>query len=276
MHSSESIPIKHKSSTYPIPTLSQFVDAKEMGESIFRQLDSPLWVLTAARKPQEGVVQNASTEPTFTDFNGMVVACVTAGSLPTNKHSRVVVTCSFDNLTTSLIRETGRFALNLLSTEQIDLVSHFGLQSGNQVQKFSAAFVRDHVDLENSVLSCDGDPPQLNCDPEKKVDNFPHRRLILANACAWMDCCVVAHVDFPDSTIFVADVLIQKTQIDVSKLQERSVAAQKRFQTKAPSFDIPLTRHTYNTTQPLQAKIHKEQIEEDTQTHFAKMGLSNS
>lgn len=77
-----------------------------------------LYILTAKDEKMNGCVINTLCQVTTTP-------------------NRIVITVNKDNLTTSIIQKTKRFNISILdTTAQFELISHFGFQSGKNVDKF--------------------------------------------------------------------------------------------------------------------------------------------
>lgn len=68
----------------------------------------------------------------------------------TTSPNRVVITVNKDNLTTSIIQKTKRFNVSILdATTKFELISHFGFQSGKNVDKFES--FKDFKLAENEI-----------------------------------------------------------------------------------------------------------------------------
>jgi len=55
----------------------------------------------------------------------------------TSQPLRIAIGVNKQNLTAEYIRQSGIFSVNILTTEDHDLVKHFGFQSGHKVDKFA-------------------------------------------------------------------------------------------------------------------------------------------
>lgn len=141
--------------------------------------NAPLWVITCADDENHGFRRN-----------GCVVGCVACAAVPSAIGGRMVVAISVEHKTTEIIKRTGRFVLNLLSSHQLDLVQHFGFQSGHSVDKFDSAIYGDVFDFW--VLQDYGIP-------------------VIADTCGWMALAVVQTCEFPDRIIFICN--IEKQQV---------------------------------------------------------------
>ena len=82
------------------------------------------------------------------------------------------------NFSYNLIKESGRFAVHVLRTDQVQLARHFGKQSGRQVDKFATVPYR---------TGKTGAP-------------------ILTDCLAYMDCRMADSTDSGDHTIFIGEV----------------------------------------------------------------------
>ena len=91
----------------------------------------------------------------------------------------VTVSVGKARFTHDMIRDSGVFAVNVISPEAIDTARHFGLKSGRKTDKFAG------IGYHTSVT---GSP-------------------ILKDCIAWMDCAVVSATDAGDHTLFLGEVL---------------------------------------------------------------------
>ncbi len=78
-----------------------------------------------------------------------------------------------------MIKNSGVFAVNVLSAENIPTGKHFGLKSGKKTDKFAGV------------------------DYDVKATGSP----ILKDCIAWMDCKVVSSMEAGDHTLFIGEVL---------------------------------------------------------------------
>lgn len=88
---------------------------------IYGQLDTPLWLVTAAHGSSRG---------------GMIATTVTQASI-VERMPRQIFTMNKRHNTHSLIEASGAFAMHLIGENQLDLVWRFGLQSGRNIDKLS-------------------------------------------------------------------------------------------------------------------------------------------
>ena len=111
-------------------------------------------------------------------YNAQIAVAISAASIVPDK-PRVAIKIQKRNLTHDLIYSSGGFAINFLSTDQLDLISAFGLVSGRDAEKLS------HVPYR---LGPSGSP-------------------VLERCWGYMDCRVVNALDGGDLTCFLGDVL---------------------------------------------------------------------
>ncbi len=95
---------------------------------------------------------------------------------------RIVAVISRFNFTHGLISQSKRFAVQLLASDQYDLVPHFGLYSGRDRNKFEG----------------------LN------IERTPGGLPLIAGTCGWVECIIVDAMDSGDRMIYLANVLHQK------------------------------------------------------------------
>lgn len=119
--------------------------------------------------------------------NAQIAVAISAGSIVLDK-PRVAIKIQKRNLTHDLIYSSGAFALNFLRSDQLELISAFGLVSGREVEKLSDVPYR---------LGPSGSP-------------------VLERCWGYMDCRVVNTLDGGDLTCFFADVLEGDTFSDSS------------------------------------------------------------
>lgn len=203
-------------------------------------------------------------------MNGMIAACVTWGSLPSATQARVIVTCSRDHLSYDIICRTKTFVLHLLNKDQSPLVHRFGLQSGKTIDKFDAAFVRDHVEGGDMLQSArnDGGVAANN-------DNINNNRPIpvVKGAVGVLVCNVVTELLFPDSVIFVAEIVNERHTLNVDQMLQQVAAWRQRDMNELPQV---LTRHRFALDQPEMAAQHVLQLKHDTETHHAAINDNSS
>ena len=111
-------------------------------------------------------------------YNAQIAVAISAASIVPGK-PRVAIKIQKRNLTHDLIYKSDGFAINFLSTDQLDLISAFGLVSGRDTEKLS------HVPYR---LGPSGSP-------------------VLKSCWGYMDCRVVNALDGGDLTCFLGDVL---------------------------------------------------------------------
>ena len=106
----------------------------------------------------------------------------------TSTPATIAVSMNHDNYTNSCIKESGKFAVSILSEQSAPgLIGTFGFQSGKEVNKF------DGVDaLEKEGIS------------------------VVADACAYVVCKVIDKMETPTHTVFLGEVI----DADVLKAEE--------------------------------------------------------
>lgn len=130
-------------------------------EKVFRQIHNGVFVVTTAKGDK---------------VNGMTAVWVARSSF---KPPLLSVSIGKQRYSHDLIRESGVFALNILSEKQIAQGKHFGFKSGKNTDKFK--------DIEYTTCKT-GSP-------------------ILKDIAGYLDCKVVNSCDAGDHTIFVGEVL---------------------------------------------------------------------
>jgi len=120
-------------------------------------------------------------------INGLTVAWLTRASFDP---PMVSVSVGKTRYSHGLIKESGVFAVNILSEGQTDIAKHFGFKSGKKVNKF-----------ENIVY-------------ETRITGSP----ILKDITGYLDCRVVSSCDAGDHTIFVGEVIDAGIMHDVKPL----------------------------------------------------------
>jgi flavin reductase (DIM6/NTAB) family NADH-FMN oxidoreductase RutF len=129
---------------------------------VYDLIDPPLWLVTAAHGPERG-----GFIATF------AVRASIVGSLP-----RMILGVAKQHHTWGLIEASGRFALHLLYSDQMDLVWRFGGQTGRNTDKLRGLPTRES----------------------------PGGSRLITNTLAWLDCRVEARMDTGDRTIYLAAV----------------------------------------------------------------------
>ena len=130
--------------------------------------------------------------------NAMIATWVIPATLATGR-MRLVVALSVSNLTTEMIASTGRFALQMLADDQLELLPRLGLPSGRDVDKLAG-------------LSLARTPAGLP---------------VAEGGCGWAECEVVGRLDSGDRVITLADVVAQRDGPGRAPL--RKVAAFERL-----------------------------------------------
>lgn len=143
--------------------------------SIFRLTNPEIYVVTTAFDNQ---------------IAGQVATWVTLATLVPDS-PRVVVILSPHTHTSSLLRQSQRFILHMLSETQAPWIEQFGLLSGHDQDKFQG------IEL---TYTDQGLP-------------------ILPGTCGWAVCQVSQHIDVGDRTIWVADVTVQSFHPDRQPLR---------------------------------------------------------
>lgn len=118
---------------------------------------------------------------------GKINACVTNTCIQVaNEPVRIAISVLNQNLTCDYIKESGFFSLSVLdNTCTFDLIKHFGLQSGKNINKF---------------------------------ENFPYKKdengspYIKTSVCSLLQCKVISKQDLGTHTLFIAQV--QDAQVE--------------------------------------------------------------
>ncbi len=109
--------------------------------------------------------------------SGHLATWIMPGTLVPDRQ-RVVAVLSPLNATHDLIRASGRFALNLLTEGQHDLIPRFGLQTAREVDKLAGlALTRTSSGLP-----------------------------LLPGTCGWAECVIVDFMDGGDRIVYLADI----------------------------------------------------------------------
>ena len=137
-------------------------------EKVFRQILNGVFVITTKQGNK---------------VNGMTAAWVTRSSF---KPPLLSVFIGKTRYSHQLIKDSGIFAVNILSEKQIAYGKHFGFKSGKNIDKFK--------DIEYTTAKT-GSP-------------------ILKNTAGYLDCKVVNTYDAGDHTIFVGEVLEAEAYYD--------------------------------------------------------------
>jgi flavin reductase (DIM6/NTAB) family NADH-FMN oxidoreductase RutF len=149
--------------------------------SMFSLTNHEIWVLTAHHEGRD---------------NGQVATWIMPATLVPDR-PRLVAVLSPQNFTHDLIALSGRFVLNLLAEDQADLLPHFGLASGRQVDKFAGA------------------------EPRRSPEGIP----VLDGCCGWAECRIVSSLDIGDRIVYVADILAQEIRPGMTPLRKKEAFA---------------------------------------------------
>jgi flavin reductase (DIM6/NTAB) family NADH-FMN oxidoreductase RutF len=149
--------------------------------SILSLTNHELYIVTAAH---EGVE------------NGQIATWIMPSTL-VRERPRIVAVFSPQNLTHRLIEASGRFVLNMLAVEQINLVPLFGLVSGRDFDKFDGMII------------------------ERTASGLP----VIPDTCGWAECVIVASNDGGDRKVYIADVVEQKVRSDKLPLRKNEAFA---------------------------------------------------
>jgi flavin reductase (DIM6/NTAB) family NADH-FMN oxidoreductase RutF len=155
------------------------VTAESSGRELLSWLWTPLVAVTAAF---DG------------DRSGQVAVSVHGASIVPSR-PRLTVALWKDNFTHDLALRSGAFAVHILRDDQDELVYHFGLQSGREVDKLAS------------------------CEHEAGITGSP----LLADCLAVFECRVVNHMDGGDHTQFLADVIASSRRSEGSPLWWRDL-----------------------------------------------------
>ena len=116
-----------------------------------------------------------------TSYEGKINGCITNTCIQAaSDPARVAISCINKNYTCELLKKSGVFALSILDqTCGFDLIRHFGMQSGRDVDKF-----------EGMELPTD-------------VNGLPYLDSV---SCAVLSCHVVDSTDLGSHTLFIAEI----------------------------------------------------------------------
>jgi flavin reductase (DIM6/NTAB) family NADH-FMN oxidoreductase RutF len=163
---------------------------------ILSSFDRTLWLVTAAHRRRRG---------------GLIATFVSSASLVPSL-PRMAVGLAKHHHTTSLVRQSGAFCLHLMSEADLDLVWHFALQSGHDVDKFATQ------------------PWSPRETGSPVLDRLP----------AWLDCRVEAVLDIGDRMLFVGEVVAGGEHTEPPPLTQRrllSLAPRNRLEAMADHVD---------------------------------------
>jgi flavin reductase (DIM6/NTAB) family NADH-FMN oxidoreductase RutF len=135
--------------------------------AIFDRTDRELWIVTARAGERVG---------------GLVATFVNQASI-VPELSRVLVGLAKQHHTSSLVEESGAFALHLIDEARLEWVWRFGLHSGREIDK-----------LTGLAWS-----PGATGSP------------LLDGALGWLDCRVEARLDTGDRTLYLAEIIEAKS-----------------------------------------------------------------
>jgi flavin reductase (DIM6/NTAB) family NADH-FMN oxidoreductase RutF len=144
--------------------------------SIFSLTNHELYIVTAAHDGAE---------------NGQIATWIMPATLARDL-PRVAAILSQQNHTHALIASSGRFLLNMLADNQVDLVPMFGLVSGRDFDKFDELLV------------------------ERTASGLP----IIPGTCGWAECVIVSSHDLGDRVLHIADVVDQRVTPERSPLRK--------------------------------------------------------
>jgi flavin reductase (DIM6/NTAB) family NADH-FMN oxidoreductase RutF len=146
-------------------------------KSIFSLTDHELYVISAIHGGKA---------------NGQIATWIMPASLVPDI-IRLVAVISPTNYTHDVIRQSQCFAISMLSKQQLDLVSHFGLKSGKDVDKFAS------IDCEYTPL---GIP-------------------IPKGSCGWIECSILESMNSGDRMIYYAEGMSFRTYPDQQPLRKK-------------------------------------------------------
>jgi flavin reductase (DIM6/NTAB) family NADH-FMN oxidoreductase RutF len=150
---------------------------------MFSLTDHEIYIVTARHEERE---------------NGQIATWIMPATLVPDR-LRIAAILSPQHYTASLIRQSGRFTVNLLAEGQHELVPLFGLVSGRDIDKF------DGMEL---LRTRNGLP-------------------VIPGACGWAECAVVSSLDSGDRVVYLADVA--EHSVDMTKIPLRKREAFARL-----------------------------------------------
>lgn len=131
--------------------------------TLFAWIDREIWLVTAQAGERRG---------------GLIATLVNQASFIPDR-PRLVVGIARQHHTWELIEQSGACAMHLLAEDNLDLVWHFGLETGRH---------RDKLDGFDTISGSTGSP-------------------LLESTVGWLDCRVETKLDIGDRTLFVLDVV---------------------------------------------------------------------
>lgn len=183
-----------------------------MHTSIIDARDEDLYLVTAHAEGIDG---------------GMIATWITQASMST-KYPRIAAVLSPRNRTTELIEQGGRFVVQQLAEEQLELVPRFGLYSGRDTQKFEGL----------------------------ELSRAPSNSPIVAGSRGWIDCQVAAKIDAGDRFVYLADIRA-RSPVEIGV---RGLRASVAFSRLPPDLVQALSRKRERTVQlddELVAALHR-------------------
>src|SRR5438067_12444351 len=124
---------------------------KTAASALMAWLDRELWLVTSQAGERRG---------------GLIATFVSQASLVPDL-PRVLVGIARQHHTWGLIEASGAFALHLLGQDNLDWVSHFGLRSGSELDKFAA---RPFTTALTGSTLLDGGVGWLGCAAESRLE----------------------------------------------------------------------------------------------------------
>jgi len=149
--------------------------------SMFSLTNHEIWVLTAHHEGHD---------------NGQVATWIMPATLVPDR-PRIIAVLSPQNYTHDLIALSRHFVLHLLAEDQAELLPHFGLQTGRDLDKFAGM------------------------QPRRSARDIP----ILDGCCGWAECRIVSSLDIGDRVVYVADILEQEIHAGTIPLRKTEAFA---------------------------------------------------
>jgi flavin reductase (DIM6/NTAB) family NADH-FMN oxidoreductase RutF len=142
--------------------------------SLLSKLNPELWVVTASNGQQHG---------------GLIATFAVPASIVFTQ-PRMLLGIARHHHTWEIIEQSQRFALHLISEQQINWIQRFGAQSGHDVDKFAS------LDME---ISDNGNP-------------------LLTEAIGWLECSVETKMDTGDRTVYLGEIVGGTLKYDAKPL----------------------------------------------------------